>query len=76
MQGNSRSALYRRVISLLSLLCLLVMPATAVARRDPPVIHDAAVVEGKLTVSVTTDGLEARARAERAGQRQFTPRPR
>ena len=42
----------------------MVLPATAVARQDPPVIHDAAVVDGWLTASVTTDGLEARARAE------------
>ena len=42
----------------------MVLPAAAVARQDPPVINDAAVVDGWLTASVTTDGLEARARAE------------
>ena len=57
--------MHRKAVSLLSLLCLLVvLPAAAVARQDPPVINDAAVVDGWLTASVTTDGLEGRARAE------------
>jgi hypothetical protein len=57
--------LHRKVVSLLLLLCLLVvLPAAAVAQSDPPVVNDAAVVDGFLTASVTTNGLEARARAE------------
>jgi hypothetical protein len=77
--------LYRSVISLFSPLCLLVVPATAVARQDSPVIPDAKKHQrslwgedrgGKFRTRGNGSVATVRSNLIRAGQRQLTPRAR